>query len=158
MSLSLWQQLRTDISPRPLLILVFSLIATAYAGGTHSGTRLRAASHRTTLPFGVIDYPRPGSTVQRRAEVIGWALSEAGIREVSIYVDRNFVRNARIGGFRPDVAKVYPALKDDHSGWMIGLETMFYRPGPHELTVQATDNNGAKRDLGTITINVVRGL
>jgi hypothetical protein len=107
------------------------------------------------LPFGSLDIPRAGDTVHGVAGVGGWALSEAGIKEVCVYVDRGFVACTQTGANRPDVAKAFPALNNETSGWNISVKTAPYKTGPHELTVQATDNNGATRDLGTVIINIV---
>lgn len=109
------------------------------------------------LPFGVTDVPRSGQAVRDALTAGGWALSEAGIKDVCLYMDRNFVRCAELGGSRPDVAKAFPDIaKDPNSGWNAAFEITAYQPGPHELTVQATDNNGATRDIGTISIIITK--
>jgi hypothetical protein len=79
------------------------------------------------------------------------------VEKVAIYVDRNFVTEATLGGPRPDVAKIFPGHPDSNAaGWSATLDTGQVTEGPHELTVQARSKAGATRDLGTINIVVAR--
>jgi hypothetical protein len=107
------------------------------------------------LPFGVVDVPHAGETLREMIPVGGWALSDAGIKSVSIYVDRNYVMDATTGVGRPDVAKAFPSIpNNEHAGWNAAIDTRIYTPGAHELTVQAIDNNGAARDLGSLAVTI----
>ena len=109
------------------------------------------ATSLSRLPFGVIDVPRSGETLRGAVGLGGWALSEDGISRIAIYVDRNYVLAATIGGPRPDVAKVYPGFTDAAtSGWNAVLDITAFPAGPHEILVQAQSKHGAVRDLGNL--------
>ncbi len=117
----------------------------------------RTDSSPKVLPFGVMDVPRAAETLRGTAQLSGWALSESGIRQVSVYVDRKYAATATLVGSRPDVAKAYAAFSNHpDSGWTVQLDTSAFPPGPHELTVQATADDGATRDLATILVNIVK--
>ncbi|MGA2741287.1 MAG: hypothetical protein ABSG65_28090 [Bryobacteraceae bacterium] len=117
----------------------------------------RSEGGREALPFGVMDGPRSGEALQGIVEVRGWALSEDGIRQAIVYVDRNYAVAARLGISRPDVAKAFPTFAHGaDAGWTASLDTGKFRAGTHELVVQCTANNGATRDLGDINVTVVK--
>ncbi|HXM42041.1 MAG TPA: hypothetical protein VN924_12355 [Bryobacteraceae bacterium] len=117
----------------------------------------RSESSRPALPFGVMDGPRSGEALQGIVEVRGWALSEDGIRQTIVYVDRNYAVAATLGIGRPDVAKAFPTFAHGaDAGWTASLDTGKFHAGTHELVVQCTANNGATRDLGDINITVVK--
>jgi hypothetical protein len=108
------------------------------------------------LPFGVADMPKPGATARGSIAAGGWALFEAGVKEVCFYLDRAFVKCTAVSGKRPDVLKAYPNFaKNDTSGWDAIIETNSYSAGDHELTVQATDYNGSTKDIGVVSLMVV---
>lgn len=110
-----------------------------------------------TLPFGVMDEPRSGEALRGTVQLRGWALSESGMAQILVYVDRNFAVAATLGGSRPDVAKAYPAFANrPDSGWVAILDTSKFPAGAHEVVVQGTGNNGATRDLGDINVTIVK--
>jgi len=120
-------------------------------------TGCRSDSSRQALPFGVTDEPRSGEALRGTVEVRGWALSEGGIRQVIVYVDRNYAVTATLGISRPDVAKAFPTFSHGaDAGWTASLDTGKFRAGTNELVVQCTANNGATRDLGDINVRFVK--
>lgn len=109
------------------------------------------------LPFGVMDTPRTGETLKGKVVLSGWALSEAGITEIAVYLDRSYVMSGQINGQRPDVAKAFPNVPNgQNSGWAIHLDTSTIAPGPHELVVRAIDTSGSVRDIGSAVIGIAR--
>ena len=122
-----------------------------------AATGCRSEISRQALPFGVTDGPRSGETLRGTVEVRGWTLSEGGIRQVIVYVDRNYAATATLGTSRPDVAKAFPTFSHGaDAGWTASLDTGKFRAGTHELVVQCTANNGATRDLGDINVIFVK--
>jgi hypothetical protein len=109
------------------------------------------------LPVGFLDNPKQGETVRGLYVVRGWALDEAGIRDVSVFVDRNLVGLATLGRPRPDLVAHYSSFPSPEAG---GFEYQWdsgsVPPGPHELTAQARTNDGAVHDLGTVSITTAR--
>jgi N-acetylmuramoyl-L-alanine amidase len=133
----------------PLSISLLSLLAAAGCG--------KSTGSRKPLPFGVMDEPRNGEAVHGIIPVRGWALSESGIAQVLVYVDRKYATPATLGADRPDVAKAFPAFANHpDSGWLASLDTSKLPPGTHEIVVQGTAENGATRDLGDINVTVVK--
>ena len=109
------------------------------------------------LPLGIMDTPRTGDTLKGNAALAGWALSEAGIKEIAVYVDRLYVMSGQINTQRPDVAKAVPDIENSqNSGWTIQLDTSTFAPGPHEIVVRAIDMNGSVRDIGSVLVTIVR--
>ena len=105
------------------------------------------------LPFGGVNVPVSQQKIAGKMDVTGWAVSEAGIESVSIYVDRAFVAPCATGLPRPDVAKAYPDMPNSGaSGWTATVDSARFAPGWHELTVQARTKDGATRDLVSLPI------
>ena len=102
-----------------LRALSFSILVLGTACHTGSGP-----ASLKPLPFGVMDEPRSGETLHGAAQVRGWALSESGIAQVRIYVDRNYVASATLGADRPDVVKAFPAFASHpDAGWAAVIDT-----------------------------------
>ena len=116
----------------------------------------RAIDPANAQPMGVIDVPADGATVPMTTIAGGWAIDDRGIREIRLYLDGHFVNSLPLNTRRPDVAKAYPGYVrgTDVLGWttMIG----FSEPGPHAFNALAVDSDGARRDLGTVRVNVIR--
>jgi hypothetical protein len=107
------------------------------------------------LPYGGVNVPVSGQRITGKVDVTGWALSEAGIESVSIYVDRSFVADCSAGLPRPDVAKAYPSVRESGvAGWVLTLDAARFAPTWHELTVQARSKTGATRDLASLPVLV----
>src|SRR5690242_4493159 len=62
----------------------------------------RADSH-AMLPIGYVDAPQNGAVVQGTLATGGWTLSEDGIDDIEIYIDRAFVTATTPNTPRPDV-------------------------------------------------------
>jgi large repetitive protein len=129
------------------------------------GLSLASCSHQpksdgkviSKLPFGGVNALVSQQKITGKVDIAGWALSEAGIESVSIYVDRTFVAGCSTGLPRPDVAKAYPNLPDSGvSGWTVTFDSTNLSPSWHELTVQAKSKAGATRDLASLPIVVQR--
>ena len=107
------------------------------------------------LPFGFIDAPPTGASVNRQVQMYGWALDDEGVTEVRFFVDGRFVMRASLDQARPDVAKLYPVYTTGTNvcGWAVTLPLAAeLSTGPHTIIAQAVDKKGATRDLGTITV------
>ena len=100
------------------------------------------------LPFGAVDTKLIGQPLHGTVQIVGWALSEGGMRQVLLYLDRNFVTLGNLGMERPDVAKNLPGLPNSAKcGWEALLDTSNIAPGSHRLTIQAQSKDGATYDL-----------
>ncbi len=133
----------------PLLV---SLVGCASTPPAPSG-EARLPSH---LPVGHVEAPHPDEAVRGPWPISGWAVSEIGIVRVDIFLDRDYLGSAQLGGSRPDVQKAFPPFKDSSTaGWSFTLQADSIPPGRHELIVQARSSDGTTRDIGVIPLNVV---
>lgn len=108
------------------------------------------------LPFGAIDLPRAGATVQRKVGVHGWALDDRGIREIRIFANGHYVASTRLTIARPDVTKAYPAYArgNDRHGWGVEI-TLPPRTEEATIVAQAVDTQGLTADLGKVSVKVL---
>ncbi len=97
----------------------------------------------------ICDEPAEGAAVAPGAVVSGWAFSQAGIREVSVWLDGKRVGTAELGLERPDVAQSHPSLQDAmYSGFQYRFETALGPPLPRtaELAVVVEDGEGRRAE------------
>lgn len=121
-----------------------------------------------TPPVGLIDTPLQNATAAGEMGITGWAVSEAGIRDVAIYrspapteaADLVFIGYAVFSrGARPDVQAQFPAYPDsDAAGWgYMVLTNMLPNQGNGAFTFYAFATNHANQTtlLGSrqVTLN-----
>lgn len=95
------------------------------------------------LPQGSLDAPANGTVVGKSVGLGGWALSEDGVANVGIYLDRRYRMDAVLGGARPDVKNVYPQFPDaGNSGWSATLVLDNVAAGPHAIEIQIRSKTG----------------
>ena len=124
-----------------------------------SGCTERAKDPLNELPQGSVDRPKPGDTIRTGRTVVGgWAIDDNGVAEIRVYLDGHYKTSARLNVVRADVGLAYPryARAGDIYGWNVEVD-LGAAPGPHTILVQAVDDNGATRDIGTIPVVVVDG-
>jgi hypothetical protein len=102
------------------------------------------------LPFGEVLERTPDQPFEGHFVIRGWALSENGIQQVSIYEDRLFLADAKLGLSSPEAQKAQPNFPGSaNAGWRFEADTGVFTRGAHELTVQARSKTGAVRELAT---------
>lgn len=118
-------------------------------------------------PFGYIDIPHASGLEGANGSfpVTGWAVDDVDIDHVDFLVDGQIVAGAVgrgepgtavYGTTRPDVAAAFPDLPLAlYSGFSANINTTQFINGLHVLSVRATDNEGASRDLGSRTVQIV---
>lgn len=161
-----------------------SFLAGNYAAGLHtisilvkeSGTQNRypVASVNVIVdplqnqaPFGYIDIPGPAGLEGANGSfpVSGWAVDDHEVARVDILVDGRIVAGAVgsgepstaiYGTTRPDVAAAFPDVPLAlYSGFSANINTTQFINGLHVVSVRATDNEGASRDLGSRTVQII---
>ncbi len=118
-------------------------------------------------PFGFIDIPGPAGLEGANGSfpVAGWAIDDVDIDHVDFLVDGRVVAGAvgrgepstaNYGSTRPDVAAAFPDVPLAlYSGFVANIDTSQFINGIHVLSVQATDNEGASREIGTRRVQIV---
>jgi hypothetical protein len=103
--------------------------------------------------------PSAGSTVSGTVTVVGWAIDNTtsvgtAIGSVQVKVDGAVVGTATYGLSRPDVCNAWPGRPGcPNVGYSFQLNTATLSPGPHTITVSATDTD-ATPDTGSASISV----
>jgi hypothetical protein len=111
------------------------------------------------IPTVHIDAPMPGATVSGTIAVSGWAIDNdstvgTAITGVQVLVDEAAVGTATYGVSRPDVCTAYPGRPGcPNVGYTYSLNTATLAPGPHTITVKATDS-ASPPDTGSIAVTV----
>ena len=120
-------------------------------------------------PFGYIDIPGPAGTAGANGSfpVVGWAIDDVEVARIDFLIDGQIVAGAvgrgepstaNYGSTRPDVEAAFPDVPDSlYTGFSANIDTTALVNGIHLLSVRATDNQGASRELGTRTVQVING-
>jgi len=108
------------------------------------------------LPFGRVDLPKADTVVtDGRVSVSGWAVDDSAVKKVRVYVDSHFYATVELTIPRNDL--LGPLTKYMHGtnlhGWSADVR-VGRSPGAHSILVQAEDDQGATRDLGTVSVTV----
>jgi N-acetylmuramoyl-L-alanine amidase len=121
-----------------------------------AGKRQRSSSGLEPI-LGSVDVPKRGSILDAPNTVAGgWAIAEDGVQRVAIYIDKQFITYASLGGDRPDIAKAFPSFPNPgKSGWNVVLDLSSMLEGDHDLVVQVKSNGGNVHDLPPVPFKVV---
>ena len=90
----------------------------------------------------VLDEPTVNSSIVGTMTVRGWALSEAGTKEVRIKLDGQLLGKATINVTRNDVYNVHPEYNNKKSGFTATFDISKVSVGTKELIVEIEDNYG----------------
>jgi hypothetical protein len=145
---------------------VFAADLGIFTSGTHeltvqarskTGAVRELASWKLIIgtPFGALDEPADGRHISGPFAIHGWAVSEQGLDQVTIYVDGKFFANSSLGEARPDVTATFPKAKDGAtSGWRYNAEPAMFTPGEHEIEARARSKNGIVREIGKARVSI----
>lgn len=158
------------ITAQPAAGYQFSNFSGDLVGITNSQPLTMSAPHSVTavfVPSGPpnvnIDAPAAGAAISGMVPVTGWAIDNTAapgtaISLVQVRVDGVVVGNATYGTSRPDVCSVYPLRPGcPNVGFTFALNANSLVPGPHTITVTATDSDGTP-DTGSASVNVTSTL
>ncbi len=109
------------------------------------------------LPLGYLETPVSNTVLRGTGILSGWALSEDGIDQIAVYVDRTFLQYGKVSGLRPDVIKAFPEFAGTTDmQWSAQVDTSTIPVGAHQLLARAISKKGAVRDLGMVVVTVER--
>jgi hypothetical protein len=118
-------------------------------------------------PFGYIDIPGQAGLEGANGAftVAGWAIDDVDIDHIDFLVDGRVIAGAvgrgepstaTYGTTRPDVAAAFPDVPLAlYSGFSANIDTSQFINGIHNVTVRATDNEGASREIGARRVQIV---
>jgi hypothetical protein len=124
-------------------------------------------SSANQAPFGFIDIPGPTGLEGANGSfpVVGWAIDDVDIDHIDFLVDGQIVAGAVgrgepstaiYGTQRPDVQAAFPDVPNSlFSGFLANIDTTALLNGLHVISVNATDSEGASRELGHRTVQVI---
>ena len=108
--------------------------------------------------LGAVDSPARGATLRGSPVIGGWALAESGVDRVAIYIDKQFIAFAALGGSRPDIAKTTFASfpNSANCGWGTVIDLSQMLEGEHELVMQVKTKAGHLHDFPAVPFTIVR--
>lgn len=123
--------------------------------------RLAAASSNNgvnTAPFGYVDIPAPGATVQGTINVEGWGLDrEDSSLTVQLWIDGSGVSSSPTRFARPDVCAAFASVShcsSSNPGVRFSWNTATVSNGAHTLALRVTDPQGLSATVGSRTVTV----
>jgi len=131
-------------------VSMFGIVTVCLLSGLSCRGGVVGQRHSTLEPFlGSVDVPKRGSALQGPTVIAGgWALAEDGVQRVEIYIDKQFVTYATLGGDRPDIAKLFPSFPNPgKSGWNAVVDVSSLTNGDHELVAQIKSKAGNVHEL-----------
>ena len=102
-----------------------------------------------------LEEPAAGLVHMGVGNLRGWALSSAGIRKVTAYLDGALLAEIPYGGTRGDVGAVFPDISgSERSGFSMSLNYSGLSAGNHTLEVvaESLDSNTVSRSVDFQTI------
>jgi hypothetical protein len=118
--------------------------------------------HQTLLfpdistPLGNVDSPSPNKTISGNNVIIsGWAIANAAVSEVELFVDGVLKGSPPLDIDRPDVVAAYPNLAPLKCGWALQFDSTMLANGTHTITGQIADTANNLALLPPITVTVI---
>jgi hypothetical protein len=123
-----------------------------------AGSRQTQTSSGLEPILGAVDSPARGATLRGSQAIGGWALAESGVDRVAIYIDKQFIAFAALGGSRPDIAKSSFASfpNSANCGWGAVIDFSQMLEGEHELVLQVKTKAGHLHDFPAVPFTIVR--
>jgi hypothetical protein len=153
---------RSDTSEVPRRACVYGLeevpkfedaICSVYVAPSHPKPAASCPPPPIPPPFGSLDGPTSGSKITDPLVVVGWALSEAGVEQIAIYLDGRPLDTVKPGIRRPDVQKAYPQFRDSlDAGFQTTVSLAGIDQGTHILRVEVQANDGGRHDLASFPV------
>ncbi|HYV42111.1 MAG TPA: hypothetical protein VEO02_10020 [Thermoanaerobaculia bacterium] len=112
-------------------------------GGTSTASAKQEPTPDAHPPFGILNTPEEGATVESKSWGTGWALDDSGILQATAIAENGAASPAKIGQAFPGVKEAYPNMRDnDTAGFIFGIPDL--PPGPHTLKIEIIAKDGGK--------------
>jgi hypothetical protein len=137
----------------------------ANGNSTLLGSRTISCANATaTDPFGAIDTPEQGATVSGVFVNFGWALTPQPKSippdgsTITVFVDGVPVGHPAYGGFRSDVAALFPGYANSNGAiGFLEIDTTLLANGVHTIAWSVTDSDGNSAGIGSRYFTVRNG-
>jgi hypothetical protein len=137
----------------------------ANGNSTMLGSRTISCANATaTDPFGAIDTPEQGATVSGVFVNFGWALTPQPKSippdgsTITVFVDGVPVGHPAYGGFRSDVAALFPGYANSNGAiGFLEIDTTLLANGVHTIAWSVTDSDGNSAGIGSRYFTVRNG-
>ncbi len=125
--------------PRPFAAMEKTRLALC-VGAALSGLACNATAGTIILE---LEEPSANAVYSGITNLRGYAVSDAGIAKVELYIDGTYVTDVPSGASRPDVAAVYPNYpSSDKSGFSMAYNYNKLSAAQHTVLVRAQDRDG----------------
>ena len=106
--------------------------------------------------LGAIDAPARDAVLKGGTVTAGgWAVAESGVKRVVLYIDKQFVGYATIGGDRPDIVKAFSSFPDTAtSGWNAAIDISPFPEGDHQMVLQVETKAGNVHDFPAVPFKI----
>nr|WP_308165781.1 Ig-like domain-containing protein [Clostridium algidicarnis] len=95
-------------------------------------------------PISNIDFPMDKSVQKEKLTISGWTLNDSGISKVKVFVDGNYIGDAKHSLGRPDVKGAFPKYKyATTSGYSLDYDSSKLSIGKHEVKTESIGNDGS---------------
>lgn len=127
---------------------------------TTTSTSTTLSTTTTTIfnlqPFGQLETPPSGSTVQDSISVDGWAVDDQGTLKVTLMIDGDSVAVDVTRILRSDIAALFPQFPNsDTAGFHFDFDTNTLPDGFHQITVLFEDRLGSCSLSGSRVVYVL---
>ena len=104
-------------------------------------TITRAINIKRKASVSYLDFPKKYDSYKDSIKISGWALADAGIKGIHVYIDDKLYKGINTGNLRKDVYKVYPDYEDTNSGYSLIIPMAELGLGYHNVKVYAISND-----------------
>ncbi len=108
-------------------------------------------------PISTIDFPSDKSVEKEKLTISGWTLNDSGISKVKVFIDGNYIGDAKHNLSRPDVKRVFPKYKyATDSGYSLDYDSSKLSIGKHEVKIESIGNDGSIK-IETKSFEIFKG-
>ena len=114
--------------------------------------RINKLESRSNIDSPVQDY----QVREKSFKLVGWAISDSGVKEVKAYIDEKEVGTAQVGLERKDVKNAFPEYKNaNNSGFSIDIDVSKCGEGRKIIGIKEFSNDGSVHE-NFVTVEIAK--
>lgn len=141
-----------------IFVVALSLTCASCGNSPAPAPVARQATEKSPLEpiLGAIDAPARDSVLKSGPITAGgWAIAESGVKRVVLYIDKQFVGYATVGGNRPDIVRAFASFPDTStSGWNAIIDVSAFPEGDHQMALQVESKAGNVHDFPVVPFKI----